>query len=73
MSRFYFHVRDSSEFIDREGIELPSLKEARTQAVIAAGEALKDLDGQFWEAAEWRMWVTDESGATVCTLSFAAE
>ncbi len=49
MPRFYFHVRDSSEFIDREGVELPSIKEARTQAVIGAGEALKDLDGEFWK------------------------
>ncbi len=73
MPRYYFHVKDSSEFIDREGVELPGLGEARAQAVIAAGEALKDLDGEFWKAAEWRMWVTDESGATVCALSFAAE
>ena len=73
MPRYYFHVKDSRESIDRDGVELPGIDEARTQAVIAAGEALKDLDGEFWKSAGWRMWVTDESGATVCELSFAAK
>jgi hypothetical protein len=46
--------------------------EARVQAVVAAGEALEDLDGKFWDGTDWRMWVTDESGATVCKLTFSA-
>ncbi len=41
--------------------------------MIVAGEMLKDLDGKFWRSPLWRMWVTDESGATVCGLTFAAE
>jgi hypothetical protein len=70
MPRYFFHVRDSSEHIDEDGVELPSLDEARSQAVVAAGEALRDLDGKFWNGEDWRMWVNDETGATVCTLRF---
>jgi hypothetical protein len=64
--------RDSAEFIDDEGFELAGPDEARALAVINAGEALRDLGPKFWTAPEWRMWVTDESGATVCALSFSA-
>ncbi len=73
MPRYFFHVRDSAEFIDDEGVELSSLNEVRSQAVVAAGEALKDLGGKFWNGEDWRMWVTDETGTTVCTLRFKAE
>ncbi len=73
MPRYFFHVRDSAEFIDEEGVELPSLEEVRKQAVVASGEAIKDLDGNFWNGQQWHMWVTDETGATVCTLHFTGE
>jgi hypothetical protein len=73
LPRYFFHLRDSSEFIDHEGVDLPSIDEARAQAVVAAGEALRDLDGRFWQSGEWRMWVTNENGATVFTLKFSAE
>ena len=70
MPRYYFHVRDSRDIPDNEGIELPGPKEARDQAVIACGEALKDLGREFWKSEEWTMTVTDEAGETVCTLNF---
>jgi hypothetical protein len=71
--RYFFNVQDSAEMIDRAGTELAGPEEARAQAVVAAGEMLKDYGAQFWNEAEWRMWVTDEAGATVCALRFAAE
>jgi hypothetical protein len=73
MPRFYFHVRDGRDFIDDEGHELPSLDEAREQAVIAAGEAIRDLGKRFWAGEEWRMDVADESGETVCSLTFSSK
>jgi hypothetical protein len=33
----------------------------------------EDVGGRFWNNREWRMWVTDEAGATVCALRFSAE
>lgn len=72
MPRYFFHVRDSGEFIDDVGIELAGPDEARAEAVRAAGEMLRDLGGRFWDGSEWRMWVTDEIGGTLCTLRFTA-
>jgi Domain of unknown function (DUF6894) len=71
--RYFFHVRDSKEIIDKEGLLLSDPDEARMQAVVAAGEMLKDFARKFWTGTEWRMWVTDETGKTVCALRFAAE
>lgn len=73
MPRYFFNFKDGELFLDREGIELASVEAARAQAVVASGEMLKDRAGRFWDGAEWRMWVTDEGGATVCALRFTAE
>ena len=73
MPRYFFHVHDSEEVLDQEGTDCAGPDEARVQAVVAAGEALKDSGSKFWNSGEWRMWVTDESGATVCALRFAAD
>ena len=74
MPRFYFHVRDGREFIDDEGLELPGLDEAREQAVISAGEAIRDLGKRFWNSGEeWHMEVSDEIGETVCSLTFSSK
>ena len=73
MPRYFFNVHDGRDIPDETGTVLPGPEAARNQAVIAAGEMLKDLDGKFWSASEWRMRVTDEQGATVCTLVFRGE
>ena len=73
MRRYFFHVRDSAEIIDRDGVDCAGIEEARAMALKAAAESLRDLGGKFWNAPEWRMWVTDESGETVCSLSFSAD
>jgi hypothetical protein len=73
MARFFFHVRDSVEIIDRDGIDCAGSGEARAMAVKAAADALRDLREEFWNSPEWRMWVTDESGETVCSLRFSGD
>ena len=73
MPRYYFHVRDGHEALDQEGVELAGIEKARALAIVASGEMLRDLGGRFWDSGEWRMWVMDESGATVCELKFSAE
>ena len=47
---------------------VPGPDHARSQAVIATGEMVRDTDGRFWDGPEWRMHVTDEDGATVCEI-----
>jgi hypothetical protein len=73
MPRYFFHVRHGKESIDRDGVELANDDQAKTLAVHTAAELLQDLGEGFWSAPEWRTWVTDESGATICTLRFTAE
>lgn len=72
MPRYFFHVRDSDEFIDDTGTEFPGADEARAQAVVAAGEMLRDLGPRFWNSGGWQMHVVDENGAGVCSLTFSA-
>jgi hypothetical protein len=74
MPRYFFSVHDGVDVPDVDGTVLASLDEAREQAVIAAGEAIKDLGQTFWEGDhQWQMQVTDESGATLCLLNFSAQ
>jgi len=42
MPRFYFHIHNSVEIRDPEGVELPSLIAARSEAVIAARALMAD-------------------------------
>ena len=70
MPRYFFHVHDGKDIPDEEGVELSGPEEARNQAVTACGEALKDLDGDFWESAMWTMTVKDWQGNVVCELKF---
>jgi hypothetical protein len=72
MSRYFFNVRDGTEYLDRVGTELAGPDAARAEAVRTAGAILKDLGSEFWNSGEWIMRVTDESGAAVCTLRFSA-
>ena len=44
-ARYFFHVHDGKERPDRDGVELTGPDQARKQAVVVSGEALKDLDG----------------------------
>ncbi len=40
------------------------------QTVSFAGALLKVLVTRFWQDVDWRMYVTDERGLTVCNLHF---
>ena len=73
MPRYFFHLKDGSTHMDNDGVELSGHDEARTQAIVNSGEVLRDLGAKFWTSDEWRLWVTDESGETVCALRFSAE
>ncbi|HEX8164896.1 MAG TPA: hypothetical protein VF601_03815 [Beijerinckiaceae bacterium] len=70
MPRYFFHVHDGRDIPDKEGVELSGPEEARNQAVTACDEALKDLDGEFWESSIWTMTVEDWQSHVVCELKF---
>jgi hypothetical protein len=73
MPRYFFHVHDDQDIPDQLGTVLAGPKEAQDEAVVAAGEMLESLDGRFWNAAEWRMDVVDEAGASVCSLRISGK
>jgi hypothetical protein len=68
MPKFYFHV-DGVQ--DPEGIELSGLAEAKCEAVRYAGRLICDSAGDFWNAADWNMKVSDENGLDLFALHFA--
>jgi hypothetical protein len=72
MPRFFFNVRDGVDLPDEEGMELPGPDRARSQAIVTAGEMMRDKGRELWPGTEWSMQVTDERGDTVCILKFSA-
>ena len=50
MPRYFFHVIDGVDIPDLEGTLLPGLAEARSQAIVTAGEILKSEGMRFWTA-----------------------
>jgi hypothetical protein len=71
MPRYFFHVDDGEFIPDHEGVELPDLAAAQSEAVAASGAMLQDLDGEFWKrSSSWQMHVTDEADQLLFTLQF---
>ena len=73
MPRFCFYVRDGVDIVDKDGVELTDAEAARGQAIVTAGEMLRDHGGKFWGGEVWQMRVTDDANRTLCRLNFSAE
>ncbi len=72
MPRYFFHVHDDVQHVDREGTDLADPAKAHSEAVIAAGEILKDLDGHFTRG-NWSMRVLDDKGDVVSDILIAVK
>ena len=70
MPRYFFHIEDHIPAQDEEGVEFESLAEAKCAAVRLAGQHICDAAGTFWDAQEWKLTATDESGLTLFILHF---
>jgi hypothetical protein len=69
MPMFQLVVHDGTPQTDPEPFEAANLKAARSQAVILAGELLRDADGRFWdEGANWRVDVSDATGLVLYSI-----
>jgi hypothetical protein len=73
MPRYFFHIKDGSDFPDNDGTVLPDMAAARAQAVATAGAMLGEKGDTFWSGTEWQMTVVDEAGQVVCELRFSAK
>lgn len=68
MPKYYFNIEDGEGTPDTEGTEIESLAYAKCHAVKLAGQAICDAAQTFWDQAQWKMTVTDESGLTLFEL-----
>ena len=71
MPRFYFHLRDGDTYEeDTDGIELPDVDSAQTEAVVAAREILAEQITLGIPIGDQMVEVTDEQGFIVFKLPF---
>ena len=73
MPRYFFNCEGAQNFRDAEGTELPDLHAARIEAVRNAAEVMQDHPKAFSGQPRWRIFVTDEVGATVFAPVLTAE
>ncbi len=73
MPRYFFHTRYKRYLPDEEGVELPDLSSAWSQASQMAGQVFRDLDGGLEPGHEWRLEVTDEQDNQLFVFRFSAE
>jgi len=71
MPRYFFRLINSlNTEMKNEGLDLPDKEAAWTEATVACGELLKDLDGNLRPGDKWQMTVKDEAGAEIYQLEF---
>ena len=68
MPRYYFHTADGHRWSDPEGSELPDEQTARAEAVTFAAEVLRGKAEEIWRDGQWRVEVTDDQNALLCTV-----
>jgi hypothetical protein len=68
-----FNVHYGKDLPDDRGTELPDRDAAHLEAIVSAGEMLRESRRKFLRGDVWQMHVTDEAGSTVCRLKLSAE
>lgn len=68
MPLFHFNLADHVRDPDLEGTELGSAEEARIQAIIFAGEYLRDNPGLVEDGEVFRVEVTDAQSTALFTV-----
>lgn len=68
---FFFNIRSSKgDDIDQDGIDLPSVDSARSEARRTAQEMVAEMVLQEEHIDGMRFEITDETGAIVATVRF---
>lgn len=73
MPRFFFDIKDGTDFPDLQGSEWDDIPAARIEAVRYAAEVLKEMPDRFWNCEMWTMAVSDADKKPLFTLRFLAE
>lgn len=71
MPRYFFDVHEEKNHIDRDGIELVDVGEAKIVATAAAACLLKDDPKRFWCDRGWRLRVRSEFGLPLFEIAFS--
>lgn len=72
MPRYFFDIDDHKHDVDDEGTELADDDEARIQAVIFAGDYLRDHPGMVWDGTRFSVAVRDEGDAVLLNVIVTA-
>jgi len=72
MSKYHFQVRDGASLSEAQIVELPDLAAARRVAVQTACAMISQNIDDFWNAREWQMVVSDDSGLIQFSLTLFA-
>lgn len=62
MARYFFHTQTGTRSTDADGLELRDHAHARSEAVKACGEMIRDAPESFWDSRPWSVTVTDSAG-----------
>ncbi len=67
--RCYFHLMGGDgPMLDRQGVEVSSVAEARDKAVQAIAELRAEYSEPLRDWNGWRLEVVDETGLLLCTI-----
>ena len=66
--RYFFNIDGAVSDPDEEGIELPTITEARTEAVRFAAEYLRERPEAAWLGDEFRVEVTNADALILFTF-----
>jgi hypothetical protein len=66
--RRHLHTQDSEKRQDRQAPKPSDIEKARKEAVRVANERLRDLNPESWQAGNWKVTVTDETGLILFTI-----
>ena len=70
MPRYHFNVFDGRTILDPVGQELADPHAAQLEAVIVAGEIIKDQAKHLAIGEDWHTEVTDDAGLILFRLDF---
>ncbi len=71
MPYFFFNIRDGRDIKGIESVELPDLREARSEGIRFSGAILEEEADYMDVCADWRLEVTDEVGLILFVMTFS--
>ena len=69
MPRYFFDIDNDARYIDEEGTELAGADDARIQAVIFAGDYLRENPGLVRDGGHLHVAVRDALGTILLTVA----